>query len=108
MIKALPQSDQKENMSANQPVKYTWSYSSIGLFKQCPQKYYRIRVKKDIVEPESDAMRYGTDVHKAAEDYIKEDTPIPAKFSFMQKPLDTLKSKDGRRCVSSRWDLQRT
>ncbi len=68
-------------MNVNQPTKYTWSYSSIGLFKQCPQKYYRIRVKKDVVEPESDAMRYGTEVHKAAEDYIKEDTPIPAKFA---------------------------
>ena len=105
MIKVLPQLDQKENMSANQPVKYTWSYSSIGLFKQCPQKYYRIRIKKDIVEPESDAMRYGTEVHKAAEDYIKEGTPIPAKFGFMQKPLDTLKSKDGEKMCEFKMGL---
>ena len=79
-------------MSANQPPKYAWSYSSINLFKQCPQKYYRIRVKKDIVEPESEAMRYGTEVHKAAEDYIKDGTPVPPQFAFMQKSLDTLKA----------------
>jgi CRISPR/Cas system-associated exonuclease Cas4 (RecB family) len=92
-------------MSANQPTKYTWSYSSIGLFKQCPHKYYRIRVKKDIVEPESDAMRYGTEVHKAAEDYIKDGTPIPPQFSFMQKALDTLKAKDGEKMCEFKMGL---
>ena len=94
-------------MSANQPAKYTWSYSSIGLFKQCPQKYYRIRVKKDIVEPESEAMRYGTEVHKAAEDYIKDGVPIPAQFSFMQKALDTLKNKEGEKMCEYKMGLTR-
>jgi hypothetical protein len=50
-------------------------------------------------------MRYGTEVHKAAEDYIKEDTPIPAKFSFMQKPLDTLKAKDGEKMCEFKMGL---
>ena len=61
-----------------------WSYSSITLFDQCPKKYYHLRVAKDIKEPESEAMLYGTAVHKAAEDYIKDDKPIPEKFSFME------------------------
>lgn len=94
-------------MSASQPVKYAWSYSSINLFKQCPYKYYRIRVKKDIVEPESDAMRYGTAVHKAAEDYIKEGTPVPQQFSFMQKPLDVLKAKPGEKLCEYKMGLTR-
>jgi hypothetical protein len=94
-------------MSASQPIKYTWSYSSLDLFKQCPHKYYRLRVKKDIVEPESEAMRYGTAVHKAAEDFIKLGTPIPAQYAFMQGPLETLKSKPGEKLCEYRMGLTR-
>jgi hypothetical protein len=89
------------------PTKYAWSYSSINLFKQCPHKYYRIRVKKDIVEPESEAMRYGTAVHKAAEDYIKDGTPVPPQFAFMQKPLDVLKAKPGEKLCEYKMGLTR-
>ena len=69
----------------------TWSYSSLELFKQCPYKYYRLRVVKDIVEPETEAMRYGTDVHKAAENFVRDGTPIPEKYGFMQPMLDPIK-----------------
>ena len=47
---------------------YKWSYSSLDLFKQCPHKFYRIRVKKDVVEPPAAHLTYGLEVHKAAED----------------------------------------
>ena len=42
-----------------------WSYSSITLFDQCPKKYYHLKVAKDVSEPESEAMRYGKDLHLA-------------------------------------------
>lgn len=104
---ALPQSNPKRSMNAKQPIKYTWSYSSLDLFKQCPHKYYRLRVKKDIVEPESEAMRYGTAVHKAAEDFIKHGTPIPPQYAFMQGPLETLRAKDGEKLCEYRMGLTR-
>jgi hypothetical protein len=81
--------------SAN--LKYTWSYSSINLFKQCPQKYYRLRIAKDIVEPIQEHLLYGTAVHKAAEDYLRDGTPIPAKYSFLQEQLDPLAKIKGTR-----------
>jgi len=71
-------------------VKYTWSYSSINLFKQCPHKYYRLRVVKDIVEPPAEHLNYGLEVHKAAEDYIGKGTPIPEKYIFIKEHLDKL------------------
>jgi hypothetical protein len=52
-------------------------------------------VVKDIKEPESEAMRYGTDVHKAAEEFVKNDTPIPEKFAFIRAPLEALLAKPG-------------
>lgn len=84
---------------------YTWSYSSLALFKQCPHKYYRLRVKKDIVEPESEAMRYGTEVHKAAEEFIKNDIPIPEKFAFIREPVMRLKEKEGEKLCEYRMGL---
>ena len=78
-------------------LKYTWSYSGISLFKQCPQKYYRLKVKKDIVEPPQDHLLYGTAVYKAAEDYMRDGTPIPAKYGYLQKQLDPLMKIQGTR-----------
>ena len=76
-------------------VNYTWSYSSLSLFMQCPRKYHRLRVVKDIVEPPQEHLLYGSAVHKAAEEYIRDSTPIPAKYGFIQEFLDPLKALPG-------------
>ena len=88
-------------------MKYAWSYSSLDQFKQCPHKYYRLRVVKDIVEPESEAMRYGTEVHKAAEDFIKDGTPIPEKFAFMRPILEPVSKIKGSVLCEYRMGLTR-
>ena len=82
-----------------------WSYSSINLFEQCPRKYYHLRVAKDIVEPESEAMLYGTLVHKAAEDYIKDGVEIPAKFAYITPVLDVLKNIPGEKLCEYKMGL---
>lgn len=71
---------------------YTWSYSSLGLFQQCPKKYYHLRVAKDYKEPETDALMYGKQLHEAAELYIGKGTPIPPQFAFIKNTLDLLKT----------------
>jgi hypothetical protein len=71
---------------------YTWSYSSLSLFQQCPKKYYHLRVAKDHKEPETDALMYGKQLHEAAEFYIGKDTPLPPQFAFITGSLDLLKT----------------
>ena len=80
-----------------------WSYSSMKLFEQCPRKYFHLRVLKDIVEPESEAMNYGTRFHEAAELYMRDGTPIPEYFKFAKGALDSLKQIEGRSYASLRW-----
>lgn len=75
----------------------TWSYSSITLFDQCPKKYYHLRVAKDIKEAESDAMIYGKELHKAAENYIKEGAAIPERFKFIEPMLEKLAALKGEK-----------
>ena len=75
--------------------KYTWSYSSISLFQQCPQKYYRLRIKKDIVEPHQPHLDYGKEVHKAAEEYVCNDKSLDPRYDFLKPYLDGLKQLPG-------------
>lgn len=74
-----------------------WSYSAITLYQQCPKKYYHIRVAKDVVEPKTDAIYYGEEVHKAAEEYVMKGTPIPPKFSQFESVLTMFKNMEGEK-----------
>ena len=71
------------------------------------QKYYRLRVLKDIKEPESEAMRYGTDVHKAAEEFVKDGTPVPEKFAFLRPSVESLKARPGEHLCEYKMGLRR-
>ena len=74
-----------------------WSYSSIKTFEQCPKKYYHLKVLKDVKDGDSTATIYGKEVHKAAEDYIKLGTPIPAKYDFIRPMLEVLNKIEGEK-----------
>ena len=76
-------------------MKFTWSYSALGLFQQCPKKYYHLRVVKDVVEPETTAILYGKEVHLALEEYIRDGKPIPPQFSQFQGIADMLNAIPG-------------
>ena len=84
-----------------------WSYSSIKLFEQCPKKYYHLRVAKDIKEPDSEAMMYGKDVHTAAENFMRDGTPVPEKYAFMRPLLDKLKAIPGDKHCEIKMGLKR-
>jgi len=73
------------------------SYSSLKLFEQCPRKYYHLRVLKDHKEPMSEAMLYGNRMHKAAENYVSDGTPLPPYFSYVKSTLDNLMQFKGER-----------
>jgi hypothetical protein len=86
---------------------YTWSYSSLGLFQQCPHKYYRIRIKRDIAEPPTDAIRYGLLAHKAAEEYVRDETDLPPALEYMRAALDKLSSYPGEKYCEYKMALTR-
>ena len=76
-----------------------WSYSKVNTFKQCPKKYYHLNVKKDVVDKGNAATRYGNELHKAAEKYIRDRTPLASEHEFMQRNLDALgKIKGEKHC----------
>lgn len=76
---------------------FNWSYSSLKTFEQCPKKYYHLKVAKDVKDEGSEATIYGQEVHRVAEEYIRDGKPIPPQYSFMQETLDSLKNIPGEK-----------
>lgn len=60
-------------------MKLAHSYSSIKLFENCPQQYYRVRVKKDVKDEGSEASMMGQRLHEMLERRLKEISPLPAE-----------------------------
>ena len=78
--------------------KFTWSYSSATTFEKCPKQYFHLYVAKDIKQdPNQKHFLYGNEVHKAAEEYVRDGVPLPEKFSEFQTPLDMLKRIPGEK-----------
>ncbi len=74
-----------------------WSFSSLKTFQQCPRKYYRTKILKDIREPDTQATLYGKSVHTAAEEFIRDGTPIPPEYDYMRPLLENLRSIEGEK-----------
>lgn len=74
-----------------------WSYSSLKTFQQCPKKYFHLKIAKDVENEGGEAANYGKLVHKAAEDYIRDGTPIPKQFQYMVPILDALIKIPGKK-----------
>lgn len=75
-----------------------WSFSSIKTYDQCPKKFYHLKVAKDYQEDQNaEHLVYGTEFHKAAELYIKDNVPIPTQFNFAKGALDNLNKLPGEK-----------
>lgn len=73
-----------------------WSYSTIKAFKTCPRQYYEVKVAKSVQVPDStEATRYGSDFHEAAEFYVRDGTPLPERFVYAKPQLDILRTIPG-------------
>lgn len=62
------------------------SYSSLTKFETCPYQYFRVRVAKDVVEPPNEAAEWGTRVHLALEERVRDKKPLPS-FAAEWEPL---------------------
>lgn len=89
--------------------KYTWSYSSATTFDKCPKQYYHLYVAKDIKQdPNQKHFLYGNEVHKAAEEYVRDGVPLPEKFSAFQGIIDKLMEIPGEKQCELRLGLTKT
>ena len=83
----------------------TWSYSSLALYQQCPKKYYHLKVAKDIKEELGEAITFGNEIHKIAEEYVAKDKPIPEKYKSIEAALKALKDMEGDKLCENKLGL---
>lgn len=67
-----------------------WSYSSLKEFLNCPKQYFHLKVARDYVKKQTEQMLYGTEVHKALEDYVRESKPLAKNYRQFKAVLDEL------------------
>ena len=67
-----------------------WSFSSLKDFVNCPKQYYHTKIAKDFVKKATEQMLYGTAVHKALEDYVRDNTPLAKNYERFKSQLDAL------------------
>ena len=71
------------------------SYSAVKDFEGCPRRYHQVRILKQFKQKDTEATLYGTAVHKAFEEYIRDKTPLPESFANYKQFVEPLAQLDG-------------
>lgn len=60
------------------------SYSSIKLYENCPFRYFRQRIVKDVVDEGGEASKYGERIHQYLELRLKQDGLLPQEVAHYE------------------------
>lgn len=69
---------------------FTWSFSSLKDYINCPRQYHEVKVLQNFTKAPTEQMLYGSEVHKALEDYVGENKPLAKNYERFQPVLDAL------------------
>ena len=70
--------------------KFTWSFSALKEYTNCPKKYYELRVAKNWQVEPTPQMIYGTEVHEALELYVRDGKPLAKNYLRFKGMVDAL------------------
>ena len=76
---------------------FTWSYSALKQYQNCPKQYYEIKVAQNFEIIPSEKMIYGTEVHKALEDYVKDGKELALNYIRFKGAVDELVAIPGEK-----------
>ncbi len=77
--------------------KPAWSHSSLKDFEGCQRRYHEVKVLKKYPFQETEATRYGNQVHESLELYVRDGKPIPPEHAQFKDVVDSLLKKPGRK-----------
>lgn len=84
---------------------FQWSFSSLKDFVNCPKQYYEVKVARTFTKKVTQQMLYGTEVHKACEDYVRDGKPLAKNYQKYQRLLDAVLDSPGDRYVEHKMAL---
>ena len=77
--------------------KQAWSHSSLKDFEGCQRRYHEVKILKNYPFTETEATRYGNQVHESLELYIRDGKEIPPEHAQFKPVVDALLKKPGRK-----------
>ena len=72
-----------------------WSWSSYDSYQTCPFKHYHTKVAKTYIEPDTQPLIWGNEVHQAVEYYITQQRAVPATMQRFLPIVDKIISGPG-------------
>lgn len=75
----------------------TWSHSALKDYEGCAKRYHEVKVLNKYPFRDTTATIYGKEVHKAIEDYINDQKPIPPEYAFVQDIVNATLNIPGRK-----------
>lgn len=82
-----------------------WSFSGLKDYINCPRQYNEVKILGNYTKGVTQQMMYGTDVHKALEDYARDGTELPAFYKRYKPMVDALLEIDGKRYLEFKMAL---
>jgi len=82
-----------------------WSFSGLKQFINCPRQYNEVKVLQNFAVKVSQQMQYGTEVHKALEDYVRDKVALPKFYEKFKTQVDALMEIPGERFVEHKMAL---
>ena len=86
--------------------KPAWSHSSLKDYEGCARRYQEVKVLKNYPFVETEATRYGNQVHEAIEHYIRDGKPIPPEYAQFLPIVDAMLRKEGRKLAEYEMGLR--
>jgi len=86
---------------------FTWSYSALKDYVNCPKQYHEVKVLQNFTKKATEQMLYGTEVHKALEDYVAEGKPLAKNYERFKPVLDVLTEIPGTKYPEFKMALNR-
>ena len=76
--------------------RFSWSFTALKNFETCPRRYQAYTLTKEVVEPESEALRQGHALHAAFEARVAKGTPLPLGMGMHERLLAKLAAAPGQ------------
>jgi CRISPR/Cas system-associated exonuclease Cas4 (RecB family) len=72
-----------------------WSFSGMKDYQNCPKQYHEVKVLKQYQKQPTQQMLYGTEVHAALENYVKDGAPLAKNYERFKSLVDPLAEMEG-------------
>lgn len=83
---------------------FAWSFSSLTAFETCPRRYYLTRVSREVIEPQTEHLVWGNEVHKALE-LRQKGQALPGKLEHLEPVCSMLMRKHGKRIIEGKFAI---